>query len=178
MNCDWSWENGEKKQHDWPVFVYCFTKHLTVYNRSLMLFAWTCTEMKESVIELVHTIFLFWFGNIRCLNLVLSLLWPRSNICTSCGRYIFLHGNSLMVRECLALVAWLATLVHFFFWFFIFQAKLSEAKALPSFTMTNVIWNNTLQNYVVFSYFCFYDGGKNGAQCNVFHVKYKTKNLH
>lgn len=46
--------------------------------------------------------------------------------------------------------------------------------------MTNVIWKNTLQNYVIFSYFCFYDlnSGKNGAQCNVFHVKYKTKNLH
>ena len=128
MNCDWSWENGEKKQHDWPVFVYCFTKHLTVYNRSLMLFAWTCTEMKESVIELVHTIFLFWFGNIRCLNLVLSLLWPRSNICTSCGRYIFLHGNSLMVRECLALVAWLATLVHFFFWFLYFKQSSLKQK--------------------------------------------------
>lgn len=130
MNCDWSWENGEKKQHDWPVFVYCFTKHLTVYNRSLMLFAWTCTEMKESVIELVHTIFLFWFGNIRCLNLVLSLLWPRSNICTSCGRYIFLHGNSLMVRECLALVAGLATLVHFFSDFYI------SSKALWSKSFT------------------------------------------
>lgn len=166
-------KQGEKEL-DWPVFVSCFTKHLTVYSTSLMLFAWTCTQMKESVVVLMYMIFFFLFGNIRCLNLVESLLWPRSIILSvpPAGGIFHLHGNSLMVRECLALVAWLVTLIHFFL-IFTFQAKPSEAKAIPSFKMTNVIWKSTLQNYVVFSYFCLYDlnDGKNGAQSNVFHVK-------